>query len=133
MISRSDVRTGVYRKKVVEMSLLREVMLLLSRRRFDEVRRIEVKRRASGTSWHTLYTIIFRDDENVLGYAALIYIPELSRDVEKSGGVIHAARYRVSDGEEVVKFEKAKFGNYLTEVKPYIEILGTLYRRTRRL
>ncbi|MFQ6134779.1 MAG: hypothetical protein ACE5KU_03055 [Nitrososphaerales archaeon] len=122
-----------YKKRVVEMGMLKEVIHILSRRRFDEARRVEVRKRASRKSWSTLYSLIFRDGEDTLGYAAIIYIPELSRDIEKSSGVIHAARYRVTSRGEDTKFERAKFDNYSMEVKPHIEILGNLYRRTRRL
>ena len=129
----SPSESEFFKKRIVEMSMLKEVLHMLSRRRFDEVRRIEVKKRTSRKSWCTSYSLIFRDAEGTLGYAAIIYIPELSRVIEKSGGVIHAARYRVTSSGEDTSFERAKFDNYTMEVKPHIEILGNLYRRTRRL
>ncbi len=129
----SPSESKFYEKRVVEMDMLKEVMHILSRRRFNEARRVEVKKRAFGKSWYTLYSLIFRDGEDTLGYAATIYIPKLSRDIEKSSGVIHAAKYQVTSSGEDTKFERARFDNFSMEVKPHLEILGNLYRRTRRL
>lgn len=122
-------------KRVVEMQLLKEVIRTLLHRRFEDVRRSEARRHPAKKSWHTLYSIVFRDGEAVSGYAAMINIPELScEEVENSPGTIHAARVTVnSDGEETVEFEDAQFNNYSAEVKPNIEILGNLYQRTRKL
>ena len=116
--------------------MLKEVIRTLLHRRFDAVWRTEARRRPAKKSWHTLYSIVFRDGETVSGYAAIINIPELnSNDVEKSQGTLHAAKITItsSNGEELVEFEDAQFNDYSAEVKPNIEILGSLYRRTRKL
>jgi hypothetical protein len=114
------------------MDLLKEVMQLLSKRRFEEVRRIEVKQKTSRKNLFSLWSIILRNKEEIFGFAAIILIPELCRDIEKSRGIVYAAKHHIAS-EEVIKFEKAIFQNYQQEVRPQIEILGNLYRRTRRL
>lgn len=121
---------ATYRKRVVEMSILKEVVHRLSKRGFDEVTLSEGYSRARGRSWRIHYSLVFRSGEEKIGYAALIYIPELQRDHERSGGVVLAIRYSEKDGE---KSEGAKFDDYLMEVKPHIEVIGDLYRRARRL
>jgi|TARA_B100002003_G_C14041775_1_gene501979 hypothetical protein len=129
---RADIIFGSINKKVVEMDLLKEVMQLLSKRRFEEIRRTEIKQKTSRKSWFSLYSIILRNKEENFGFAAIIFIPEFCRDIEKSRGAIYAARHHIADEANTV-FEKAIFENYQQEVRPQIEILGNLYRRTRRL
>ena len=36
------------------------------------------------------------------------------------------------DGKADTKFERAKFDDFLIEVRPYIEIIGDLYRREKK-
>jgi hypothetical protein len=129
---RSDFILKSINKKVVGMDMLKEVMQLLSERKFEEVRRIEVKQKTSRKSWFSFYSVIFRGREEIFGFAAIIFVPEIYRDIEKSSGVIYAARHHIASEEETM-FEKATFENFQQEVKPQIEILGNLYRRTRRL
>ncbi|MDP6641064.1 MAG: hypothetical protein QF381_01290 [Nitrososphaerales archaeon] len=131
-IHRSNFLLKSIHKKVVEMDLLKEVMQLLSKRRFEEVRRIEVKQKTSRKNLFSLWSITLRNKEEIFGFAAIILIPELCRDIEKSRGIVYAAKHHIAS-EEVIKFEKAIFQNYQQEVRPQIEILGNLYRRTRRL
>ena len=114
------------------MDLLKEVMQLLSKRRFEKVRRIEVKQKTSRKSWFSLYSVILRDKEEIFGFAAIIFVPEICRDIENSHGVIYAVRHHIANEEDTM-FEKAAFENFQQEVRPQIEILGNLYRRTRRL
>ena len=129
---RSDFILKSINKKVVGMDLLKEVMQLLSKRRFEEVRRIEVKQKTSRKSWFSLYSVILRDKEEIFGFAAIIFVPEICRDIENSHGVIYAVRHHIANEEDTM-FEKAAFENFQQEVRPQIEILGNLYRRTRRL
>ncbi len=131
-VFRSDFILNSINKRVVGMDLLKEVMQLLSKRRFEEVRRSEVKQKTSGKNWFSFYSVILRDKEEIFGFAAIIFVPEICRDIENSRGVIYAARYHIASEEDTM-FEKATFENYQQEVQPQIEILGNLYRRTRRL
>ncbi len=136
LLRRAASEPDFHPKRVVEMQLLKEVIRTLLHRRFEDVKRGEVRRHPAKKSWHTLYSIVFRDGEVVSGYAAMINVPEMNSgdEVENSAGTIHAARMTVnSNGEETVEFEDAQFGDYSAEVKPNIEILGNLYRRTRKL
>ncbi len=129
---RSDFILKPINKKVVEMDLLKEVMQLLSKRRFEEVRRVEVKQKTSLKNWFSLYSVILRDKEEIFGFAAIIFIPKICRHIELSRGVIYACRHHIASEEDTM-FEKATFENFQQEVRPQIEILGNLYRRTRRL
>tara|TARA_B100000315_G_C14174010_1_gene405847 strand:- start:130 stop:531 length:402 start_codon:yes stop_codon:yes gene_type:complete len=129
---RSDFIVGSNNKKIIEMDMLKEIMQLLLKRRFEEVRRMEVKQKTSRKSWNTLYLIVLRNKEEIFGFAAIIFVPEIFRDIEKSSGVIYAARHHIADKKDT-SYEKATFDNYILEVRPQIEILGNLYRRTRRL
>ncbi len=115
------------------MEMLKEVMEILSRKTFDEARRVEVRKHISMKSESSLHSIIFKVDKDICGYEAIVYIPELIRDNENNSGFIFAARHRISGRLEDTKFENAKFNNYLSEVKPYIKLFGNLLRRTRRL
>jgi len=122
-----------YRSRVVEMSILKDVVQMLSKRRFEETSLSEVHRRTRGKGWGIYYSLILRSDDMSLGYGALIYISELKRIFERSGGVVLAARYSEGRGGEELKFEWASFDNYLVEVKPHMEMIYNLYCRTRRL
>jgi hypothetical protein len=135
LLRKAASEAGFHPKRVVELQLLKDVMRILLHRQFDDVRRTELRRHPAKKSWHTLYTIVFRDGDVVSGYAAMINVPETYRGlVEKSSGTVHAAHVTfASNGEEIVEFEDARFNDYSAEVKPHIEILGNLYRRTRRL
>ncbi len=136
LLRRAASEPDFHPKRVVEMQLLKQVIRIILHRQFDDVRRSEMRRHPAKKSWHTLYTMVFKQGEGVLGYAAMINIPDVnSEEVEKSSGTLHAVciKSASSGGEEMIVFEDARFDDYSAEVKPHIEVLGNLYRRTRRL
>ena len=59
------------------------------------------------------------------GYGALIFFPQLrSAAPERSSGIVLGARYVIRGRKKELVFERAKFDDFLLEVRPYIETLG---------
>lgn len=125
--------SGVIRKKVVEISIIKEVIELIHKRKFNEIRRFEIRKRTPAKTWLIIHGILFSNIDELICCVALIYIPKINPDIELSCGVVHAARYRLTENFEDIAFERANFSNYLTDVKPYVEVIGNLYRKKRRL
>ena len=125
-----------YTKKVGEMNLLREMIDTLATRNFDDVKRSESRRKqfkAFQKKSIMYYNLIFRKNNVRRGYGALIYFPELMTDnPERSRGIILGARHTIKGRKKELVFERAKFDDFLLEVRPYIEILGELYRQVRQ-
>ena len=125
-----------YVKKVPEMRAIREVIDTFTKGDFIDVKRSESRRKQLKEfvkTMHMYYNIIFTKKDSKVGYGALIYFPRLKKDrPERSGGIVLMARCIVKDGKTDISFEKARFDDFLVEVRPYIEILGDLYRQIRR-
>jgi len=125
-----------YTKKVGEMNLLREMINNLAKGDFDDVKRSESRRkqlRAFQKTSTMYYNLVFRKKNVKTGYGALIFFPELrSDDPERSRGIVLGARHSIKGRKKELVFERAKFDDFLLEVRPYIEILGELYRQVRQ-
>jgi hypothetical protein len=126
-----------YSKKVIDMKMLKEMIDILSKGDFEDVKRSESRRKQMKEfvkTMHMYYNLVFTKKGERLGYGALVYFPELRpSEPERSSGIVLMAKHRVSDGKDDVKFERAKFEDFLIEVKPFIEMLGNLYRKTRKV
>ena len=125
-----------YVKKVSEVKAIKEIVDVLTKADFVDVKRSESRRKQMKEfvkTMHMYYNIIFSKKDSKVGYGALIYFPRLREDdPERSGGIVLMAKCIVKDGRSEWAFEKARFDDFLIEVRPYIEILGDLYRKTRR-
>lgn len=126
-----------YVKKVSEMQYVREMIDILYGGDFENVKRSESRRKqlkSLGRNMHMYYNLIFSKKNERIGFGALIHFPKLEeKSPERSGGVVLMARYVEKDGKGSITYEKARFDDFLVEVKPFVEILGNLYRRTRQL
>lgn len=126
-----------YMKKVGGMVFVKEMVNMLSKGNFVEVKRSESRGKQMKKfikTMHMYYNLIFTKKDGRIGYGALIHFPKLGEDdPERSSGIVLAAKYTIRKGKGEIAFEKAKFEDFLLEVKPYIEILGDLYRRIRKL
>ena len=126
-----------YAKKVAEMESLKEMIDILSSQKFENVKRSESRKKQLTKFVETMnmyYNVILtRKNGERIGYGALIYFPNLKKDnPERSGGIVLAERKVIGTERSETRFERAKFDDFLVEVKPYIEILGNLYRKSRR-
>lgn len=125
-----------YVKKAADMSFVKEIADILSKGEFDDVKRSESRRKQMKEfvkTMHMYYNLVFTRGDVKTGYGVLIYFPELKGDnPERSRGIVLMAKYVDKDGKGALSFEKARFDDFLLEVKPYIEILGDLYRKTRK-
>ena len=121
-----------YTKRVQESKFLKEVVDILTSGSFEEVKRSESRRRQMREFTKTMsmyYNLIFKMKDHKVGYGTLIYFPELNpKQPERSRGIVLAAKCVVKDGKPDFSYEKARFDDFLIEVKPYIELLGDLYR-----
>ncbi|MHB1908318.1 MAG: hypothetical protein ACYCQJ_05530 [Nitrososphaerales archaeon] len=126
-----------YTKKVGEMESLKEMIDILSSQKFENVKRSESRKKQLKKFVETMnmyYNLILtkKNGERV-GYGALIYFPNLKKDnPERSGGIVLAERKVIGTERSETRFERAKFEDFLVEVKPYIEVLGNLYRKSRK-
>lgn len=131
------VQMDGYDKKVADMRTVKEIISILSAGDFDDVKRSESRRKQMKqfkNTIHMYYNIIFTKGNTKTGYGALIYFPNLkSTDPERSGGIVLMAKDISTGKTNKITFEKARFDDFLIDVKPYIEILGDLYRKTRKL
>jgi vacuolar-type H+-ATPase subunit I/STV1 len=125
-----------YTKKVSELQSLREMVDALSSQNFDNVKRSESRRKQLKEfvrTMHMYYNLVFSRQDEKTGYGALIYFPELKKDnAERSSGIVLVERKVIRGGKTDTRFERARFDDFLIDVKPYIEILGNLYRKSRR-
>jgi RNAse (barnase) inhibitor barstar len=125
-----------YTNRVSDMKLLREMVDTLEAADFDHVKRSESRKKQLAQFKKTLsmyYNVIFTKGKKKVGYGALIHFPKLKSDPDRSGGIVLAARITVEGGGHKVTFERGKFDDFLVEVKPYINLLGDLYRQTRKM
>jgi hypothetical protein len=124
-----------YTKKVSEMKFLHEIVDRLSKEDFDNVKRSESRKkqmRQMKEKQSMYYNLIFTKGNEKIGYGALIVLTKLAKNTERSKGVVLMAKITSRDGRHDIEFERAGFEDFLVEVKPYINLLGDLYRESRR-
>jgi hypothetical protein len=126
-----------YTKKVSEMNMLKEMIDILSSQEFQSVKRSESRKKQLSQFVNTMnmyYNLVFtRKTGERIGYGALIYFPDLDkRNPERSSGIVLAERKLAKNGKMETKFERARFDDFLVDVKPFIEVLGNLYRKSRK-
>ena len=125
-----------YTHKVGDMKLLKEMIDMLSAADFDQVKRSESRKKQLAQFTKTLsmyYNVVFTKGGKKIGYGALIHFPKLKPNPDRSGGIVLAARITVEGGKHSTAFERGKFDDFLSEVKPYVNLLGDLYRQSRKL
>jgi hypothetical protein len=125
-----------YTKNVSEMHLLKEMIDILSSQEFENVKRSESRKKQLSQFVSTMnmyYNLVVTKSGERIGYGALIYFPDLKqKNPERSSGIVLAERKVTRDGKADTRFERARFDDFLVDVKPYIEMLGNLYRKTRK-
>lgn len=125
-----------YTKKVSEMKLLREMIDSLANADFDNVKRSESRKKQLSQFTKTLsmyYNVVFTRGKAKVGYGALIHFPKLKGNPDRSGGIVLASKIVIDGKKRTSDFERGKFDDFLVEVKPYINLLGDLYRQTRKM
>jgi hypothetical protein len=125
-----------YTKKVSEMKLLKEMIDTLAAAEFDGVKRSESRKKQLEQFTKTLsmyYNIIFVKGKKKVGYGTLIHFPKLKDNPERSGGIALASKIVVEGSKHTSSFERGKFDDFLVEVKPFINLLGDLYRQSRKM
>jgi len=126
------IEYGGYTKRIHESKFLKEMVDTLTSGSFEEVKRSESRRKQMQRFTKTMtmyYNLIFKMKDHKVGYGALIYFPELNqKQPERSKGIVLIAKCIAKDGKVDFSYEKARFDDFLIEVKPYIELLGDLYR-----
>ena len=125
-----------YTNHVAGMKLLKEMIDALASADFDQVKRSESRKKQLAQFRKTLsmyYNVVFTKGKNKVGYGALIHFPKLKSDPDRSGGIVLAAKIVIDGGKQRVSFERGKFDDFLVEVKPYVNLLGDLYRQTRKM
>ncbi|MHB1868618.1 MAG: hypothetical protein ACYCPP_06690 [Nitrososphaerales archaeon] len=124
-----------YSKPVSELQSLKEIVNKLSKQDFDNVKRSESRKKQLRQFVKTMnmyYNVVFSKGSEKMGYGVLIYFPDLSKDAERSSGIVLVEKKVTSGGKSDTKFERAKFNDFLIEVRPFIEIIGDLYRKSRK-
>ena len=125
-----------YTRKVSEMKLMKEMIDTLTAADFDNVKRSESRKKQLAQFTKTLsmyYNVVFTKGEKKVGYGALIHFPKLKAAPDRSSGIVLAAKIVVDGGKRTSAFERGKFDDFLVEVKPYINLLGDLYRQSRKM
>jgi hypothetical protein len=125
-----------YTHKVSDMKLIKEMIDTLASANFDNVKRSESRKKQLEQFTKTLsmyYNLVFTRGKSKLGYGALFHFPKLKARPERSGGIVLAAKIVVDGKRHEATFERGKFDDFLVEVKPYINLLGDLYRQSRKM
>jgi hypothetical protein len=125
-----------YTNKVADMKLLKEMIDGLAAADFDNVKRSESRKKQLAQFTKTLnmyYNIVLTKGKKKTGYGALIHFPKLNVTPDRSGGIVLAAKIVVDGNKHTTTYERGKFDDFLVEVKPYINLLGDLYRQTRKM
>ena len=125
-----------YTNKVGDMKLLKEMIDRLATADFDNVKRSESRKKQLAQFTKTLsmyYNVVFTKGKSKVGYGSLIHFPKLKTNPDRSGGIVLAARIVVDRDKRTSTFERGKFDDFLLEVKPFINLLGDLYRQTRKM
>ncbi len=125
-----------YTKKVSELESLKELVNIMNKEDFDHVKRSESRKKQMRQFVKTMnmyYNLVFTKGREKTGYGVLIYFPNLVKgDPERSSGIVLVERKTIKEGKTESRFERARFDDFLIEVRPYIEILGDLYRKSRK-
>ncbi|HZW58091.1 MAG TPA: hypothetical protein VFF30_17505 [Nitrososphaerales archaeon] len=127
-----------YSKSVSELLSLKEMVDKLSSQDFDNVKRSESRKKQMEKYVKTMnmyYNLIFSKGDQKVGYGVLIYFPNLKENPERSSGIVLVERKTMitkQPAKSETRFERARFDDFLIEVRPYIEILGDLYRKDKR-
>ena len=124
-----------YSKKISELESLKEIVDHFSKQDFDNVKRSESRKKQLKQFVKTMnmyYNVVFTKGSEKFGYGVLIYFPNLNKDAERSSGIVLVEKKSLKGGKSSTKFERARFDDFLIEVRPFIEILGDLYRETRK-
>ncbi len=125
-----------YTKKVHDLHALKEMIDTLASQDFAAVKRSESRKKQLKQFVRTMsmyYNLVFTKRGEKVGYGALIFFPHLSRDnPERSSGIVLVERKVMKNGKSDSRFERARFDDFLIEVRPYIDTLGNLYRKTRK-
>ncbi len=135
-VYRMPIEYAGYTIKVGEMKILKEMIDTLANADFDSVKRSESRKKQLEQFTKTLsmyYNVVFTKGKRKIGFGALIHFPKLKSNPERSGGIVLAAKIVVEGGKHQVTLEKGRFDDFLVEVKPYINLLGDLYRQTRKV
>jgi hypothetical protein len=125
-----------YAKPVGEMKLLKEMIDALASSGFDSVKRSESRKKQLAQFTKTMsmyYNFVLTKGKRKIGYGALIHFPKLKSQPERSSGLVLGAKIVVDGSKRTSSFERAKFDDFLVEVKPYINLLGDLYRQSRKM
>jgi len=125
-----------YTNRVSDMKILKEMIDTLASSDFDNVKRSESRKKQLAQFTKTLsmyYNLVFTKGKRKIGYGALIHFPKLKSNPDRSGGIVLAAKI-IDDGKRhEATFERGKFDDFLVDVKPYVNLLGDLYRQTRKM
>ena len=126
-----------FTKKMGDLQLIREIVDAFTKADYDDVARSESRRKQLQVYKKNLqmyYNLMFRKGKKRTGYGALIYFPKLNeKEPERSGGVVLFSRLVVdAKGQQDLTFERAAFDDFLLEVRPYVELLGELYRKSKK-
>ncbi len=125
-----------YTNRVADLKLLKEMIDALATSDFDNVKRSESRKKQLAQFTKTLsmyYNLVFTKGRSKVGYGALIHFPKLKANPDRSGGLVLAAKIVVDRKRHEATFERGKFDDFLVEVKPYINLLGDLYRQSRKM
>ncbi|MDA4128005.1 MAG: hypothetical protein OK422_00840 [Thaumarchaeota archaeon] len=124
-----------YTNKVGDMKLIREMVDSLASTDFDNVKRSESRKKQLEQFRKTMsmyYNLIFTKGKKKIGYGALIHFPKLKAQPERSPGIVLAAKIVTEGKKHTLALERGKFDDFLIEAKPYINLLGDLYRESRK-
>ena len=125
-----------YTKKVGDMKLLKEMIDTLESQDYDSVKRSESRKKQLEQFTKTMsmyYNLVFTRGKKKIGYGALFHFPKLKQHAERSSGVVIAAKIVEEKGKHSSSFERAKFDDFLVEAKPFVNLLGDLYRQSRKM
>jgi hypothetical protein len=124
-----------YTNKVSEMKAIKEMVDTLATANFDLVKRSESRKKQLHEYTKTLsmyYNLVFTKKGTKVGYGALIHFPKLKPQPERSSGIVLVAKLISKAKQNELTFERGKFNDFLLEVQPFINLLGDLYRQTRK-
>lgn len=124
-----------YTKSVSELRALKEIIDRLSKQDFDSVKRSESRKKQLSQfikTMHQYYNLVFAKGSEKTGYGVLIYFPDLDKNAERSHGIVLVEKKVTKNGKSDTKFERARFDDFLMDVRPFIEIIGDLYRKSRK-
>jgi hypothetical protein len=124
-----------YTKSVSELQSVKEIVNRLTKQDFDSVKRSESRKKQLKQFVRTMnmyYNLVFTKGSEKIGYGVLIYFPDLHKEAERSSGIVLVEKKVMKGKRSETRFERAKFSDFLIEVRPYIEMSGDLYRKTRK-